>query len=465
MANVFDDLYAGSGSSRPTDAPAASGKNVFDDLYGSASAKPSLGLSPTRTPFDEMKPQPETENTTGKTKITDYLLSAPKGINAFVQGVYSLANAATVGYGRAVEAIAPSLGHQYSLDEAIGKLEGYRPSEVFNDVQDKYQADTSPAMQKNYSDLNNENFLGAVKLVATRPSLAMDMLIQSAPSMAGMVGIVRKAAVTAGEAAIKTAMEQGITDPTHLAKIGQTAAIRAGTVADVLTNAGIEGGQSGAQAKQDVMSRSHDDLMRTSSDYRQLIADGNPQDEAKNILADHVEAATAAVAGAIGGGATLLTGAGAFEARVFGGKAAGGIHGGLLDMAKNIGMESAKQSVQGGGNQLGLNFADQQYIDDRIGVDLMRGVGSRAGAGGALGAMTGGVLHLAGQEAKLRRTNEAPTKQATSGNNSTELPLAELHAKQLANRSFFSTAHPLTEEEWKALKAGDVLSGGMPSGK
>jgi hypothetical protein len=470
--NVFDSIYGGAGNAENPSAasppPATSTPNVFDELYSgksvAAPTQPGLGLSGTSTPFDEMNPPAKQAKSGSSTTLKDYLIAAPKGINALVQGIYSLADTASVVSGRALESIFPSLGHQYSLDEALGKASGTgeRPSEVFNKTQEKYLADNSPAMKQKYAELSNaDGFINAAKVVLTDPALAVDMLIQSAPSTAGMVGVIRKAASAGGLSAIEAAKAKGIVDQKLLTEIGQKAAIRSGTIASVLTNAGIEGGQSGAQAKQDVLRMSHDDLLK-SVDYQNLLSEGHQQDEARNILSDRVASATTAIAGVISGAATALTGAGAFESKIFAGKATGGVKGGIFEFVKNIGKETAEEAVQSGGDQFGQNVAEQQIVAP--GIDLMKGVGNQAGAGAAIGAMTGGLFHLAGQKTKMRQTNKTPTKRVTTDSNSTKDPLEELYARQLQNRPWYSTTHPLSPNQWRALNAGSILSGTFPGG-
>jgi len=157
-------------------------------------------------------------------------------------------------------------------------------------------------------------------------------------------------------------------------------ALAAGEAAPVLGAIGaIEGGGAYQQVAADVMSRSHDTLMKDSPMYRGLIADGMSQDEAKTTVANRTGllsgAITAPLAAATG---TLVS---KFEGSPFAAKS-------LQQVVGNILKEPIEEGIQGGTSQLAQNYAETQISNQN--KDLAEGVGRQIGEGALYGlGMTG----------------------------------------------------------------------------
>jgi hypothetical protein len=157
-------------------------------------------------------------------------------------------------------------------------------------------------------------------------------------------------------------------------------AVKAGEKAPILTAIGaMEGGGSYQQSVNEVMGRSHDQLMQESPMYREMVA-ADPdnkelQQEAKEAVANRngllAAAITAPLAAATG---TLVSRfEGAPLARASGRAAAG-----------NIVRETGEETIQGATGQLAQNYAERQTANEN--ASMSEGVGRQVGEGALYGA-------------------------------------------------------------------------------
>lgn len=145
--------------------------------------------------------------------------------------------------------------------------------------------------------------------------------------------------------------------------LGTTAAIGA-----------TEAGGSYAQSAQDIMERSHDELMKGSQLYRTLISQGESQDDAKSAVANSTALTSAAITAPVAIAAGRLVSK--FEGNPL------GVGSGRV-LAGNIARETAEESIQSGAGQLAQNVADQQIANKD--ASLSEGVGRQIAEGGLYG--------------------------------------------------------------------------------
>lgn len=190
-------------------------------------------------------------------------------------------------------------------------------------------------------------------------------------------GPIAKGAAVVGKVAVGQLLKRGV--------IAEAAALKAskfGAKITMPTTIGaMEAGGTYTQTVQQVMSMSHEGLMRTSEDYRGLIEDGwNPED-AKTEIATSAGLTAAAiqfpVAAATG---TLVS---KFEANPFKGV------GSALGVAKNSASEAIEEAIQSGSGAAAGNFGVSAFADPN--QDMLAGVGEQAGLGGLFGSMSAGV--------------------------------------------------------------------------
>ena len=161
-----------------------------------------------------------------------------------------------------------------------------------------------------------------------------------------------------------------------LAKIGQTAAA-GGSIGLV------EGGGAYTGAVNEVMNRSPEELMATSSDFRALVESGLDPLTAQRQLADDAGQKTAAnvapVAALIGAAVSPLSGGTAANA--------------LRQAPSSLFREPVEEGLQGGTGQLIQNAVIKQDVDAQQG--LTEGVGRQAGEGALYGLGMSGTLAAA----------------------------------------------------------------------
>lgn len=148
----------------------------------------------------------------------------------------------------------------------------------------------------------------------------------------------------------------------------------AGRLGMTTSIAATEAGGSYAQVTDEVMSRTHKELMEGSQAYRDMIAGGTSQEEAKQAVANQTGLMAAAITAPVAAAAGRLV-------HKFEGNPLGLGSGRVL--AGNIGRETAEESIQSGAGQFAQNVADQQLADNS--ASLTEGVGRAAAEGGLYG--------------------------------------------------------------------------------
>ena len=161
-----------------------------------------------------------------------------------------------------------------------------------------------------------------------------------------------------------------------LAKIGQTAAA-GGSIGLV------EGGGAYTGAVNEVMNRSPEELMATSSDFRALVESGLDPLTAQRQLADDAGQKTAAIVAPV---AALI---GAAVSPLSGGTAANA----LRQAPASLSREPVEEGLQGGTGQLIQNAVIKQDVDAQ--QRLTEGVGRQAGEGALYGLGMTGTLAAA----------------------------------------------------------------------
>lgn len=166
----------------------------------------------------------------------------------------------------------------------------------------------------------------------------------------------------------------------------------------------MEGGGAYQQTAADVMKKSHDELMKTSEDYRAFLDQGFTQDEAKRRLAGQAGQIAAAIQALIGAATGPLVGR--LELAPFS-------VGSLGSIASNLLRETVEEGIQSGTGQLAQNVATQAKVN-KI-QDLLEGVGEQAGMGALYGMGTAGALQVPGGAAKAAAPIGRTTMAAARG--------------------------------------------------
>lgn len=144
---------------------------------------------------------------------------------------------------------------------------------------------------------------------------------------------------------------------------------------------GLEAGGSYQQSGTEVMKMSHEQLLKTSPDYAQMVLRGMDPDEARSTVANRTALTAAALTlpAAIAAG-KLVDGFASNPMKLVSGKAAVG----------NLGKETVEEAIQGGTGQLAQNYATQINADNT--KSLSEGVGEQIGTGALYGLGTAGAL-------------------------------------------------------------------------
>lgn len=192
------------------------------------------------------------------------------------------------------------------------------------------------------------------------------------------VGPVSKAIGAVGGTALSNSAKAGLALQAELGGVAGTSArlaLAAGSQAPVLGAIGaIEGGGAYQQVTADVMERSHDQLMKDSPSYRDLIAQGVDKEEAKREIANRTGLISAAITAPLAAATGTLVSK--FEGSPFAAKSLGQVVG-------NIIKEPLEEGIQGGTSQLAQNFAESQVANEN--KDLTEGVGRQIGEGALYG--------------------------------------------------------------------------------
>ena len=151
-------------------------------------------------------------------------------------------------------------------------------------------------------------------------------------------------------------------------------AATAGKLGMTTSIAATEAGGSYAQSADAIMDRTHEQLMEGSQSYRDLIAGGTSQEDAKQAVANQTGLFAAAVT------APAAAAAGRLVAKFEGNPLALGSG---KQLAGNVLKETTEESVQSGAGQLAQNVAEQQLANSD--KDLSEGVGRGIAEGGLYG--------------------------------------------------------------------------------
>lgn len=385
--------------------------------------------------------QPRTFSQGAADTVTDIgtgLVNAFGGIGAFGAGLVS---------DRAGVAIAKELGdfNEWSQSTQSPALQARR------NVQAAQLASASRDNQA-LTESNPDTFMGgierigrdvlsSVRIGASDPvtlgsgiSQGVGSLLAAGPLIAGVRNAVPRGtrAGIAAAAAIDAAT-------------GTTSAARAlnaaGSLAPAATAIGaMEGGGAFQSTVNRVLEQSHDDLMRTSEDYRAYIQEGMSQEDAKTRLA----AETGRIAGGLqaGLGAVVSPLVGRFEANPLGRQTLGSAGANML-------AQTIEEGVQGAGSQLAENTAVRMRVD--ADQDLLDGVGEQAGLGALYGLGTSAVIQAPGVAANAARP-VAKATMATARNvgkvaNAATAPAREaLRKRGEAIQAQNEKASPLSDE-------------------
>lgn len=201
---------------------------------------------------------------------------------------------------------------------------------------------------------------------------------------------------------------------------GGAAAGRLTTLADRAAMPGVigamEAGGAYSGAVNEVMAMSHDDLMRTSPKYAELIQQGWDPEEAKRDVATSGGLTAAAIQFPIAAlSGTLVS---KFEASPFKVPSLG-------SAARSIGLQTVEEGIQSGSGQAASNLGIQAFADPNR--DLSQGVGEQVGLGALYGSMSAGAVQApsitqsaamrgvgAASNAVLRRVQENQEKNEAS---------------------------------------------------
>lgn len=275
------------------------------------------------------------------------------------------------------------------------------------------------------------NVISSISNATEDPATLLNGVSQAVGSLFA-VGPLSKVIGSAG-GALSNSTKAGLALQAELggaSGVASRLALAAGEAAPVVGAIGaIEGGGAYQQVAADVMSRSHDTLMKDSPMYRGLIADGMSQDEAKTTVANRTGllsgAITAPLAAATG---TLVS---KFEGSPFAAKS-------LQQVVGNILKEPIEEGIQGGTSQLAQNYAETQTSNQN--KDLADGVGRQIGEGALYGlGMTGLVQAPIGAGRALQAVSPfakiAADRAKAMASNAGQAITARADALEAANRA------------------------------
>lgn len=144
-----------------------------------------------------------------------------------------------------------------------------------------------------------------------------------------------------------------------------------------------EGGGAYSQIAADIAGRDHETLVTESPRYRELLAEGMSQQDAKTQLANETGQLSAAITAPLAVATGALTGVARFQANPLG---AGSVSQALREALG----ETVEEGIQGGVSQAAQNFAEQQLANEN--QSLTEGVGRAIGEGAIYGLGMSGVM-------------------------------------------------------------------------
>ena len=351
-----------------------------------AAWKKSQGIIETPPAQDSSRPlEGDFIGDTGRSLLTG-------GVN-IVKGVYELGNLATGG----------------ALDEAIQSRTGTTGTQNFAEGVQQIREKDSPALQAQRKELEDaKGFVDSFTTVLTNPRLAGSMLFEMAPQLATV-------ALAARTVAVKTfawGLETGLS-----ADAASTLAATNATRTVLGVNSVLEGTAAGSDARSSILGMKEEELAK-SPQYQKLLAELGDPKLARMKLANDASVVSTALAGTISLVLNKVSGAGELEAKVLGGVTGVAEEGVKKTIAKEVAKGVAKETVQEAGEEGGSQFAQnvgEMTSGARPDKDLLEGVPEAAGAGGALGGVSGGFF---GGVSSLK--GKTPTPDTATGTTQTD---------------------------------------------
>lgn len=202
---------------------------------------------------------------------------------------------------------------------------------------------------------------GGVSRVVENPALAKSTIAQGVGSLltAGPLGKVVSAVGVPAKAAIPTAI------------------------------GAMEAGGAYSGTVQEIMGRSHEDLLQTSPDYAEMIKSGMSPDQAKTSIADNAGKLAASIQGPVG--AVLGKGVAAFEAAPLALRP-------VREAVGNLVREGVEEGAQSATGQVSQNLGVSIQADPNQG--LLEGAGSQAVLGVVGGVGSAGAVQAPGASLK-----------------------------------------------------------------
>ena len=291
------------------------------------------------------------------------------GVN-IAKGVYEIGNLATGG----------------GFDEAIKARTGKTGTENIAEGIQQIREKDSPALQAQRKELEDaKGFVDSFTTVLTNPRLAGSMLFEMAPQLATVALAARTVAVRT----FAWGLESGLS-----AEAASTLAATNATRTVIGVNATLEGTAAGSDARSSILAMKEEELAQ-SPQYQKLLVELGSPELARMKLANDASVVSTALAATISAVLNKVSGAGELEAKVLGGVtgiAEQGIKKSIAkEVAKGVGKETIQEAGEEGGSQFASNVGEMAS-GARPDKDLLEGVPEAAGAGGALGGVSGGFF-------------------------------------------------------------------------
>ena len=313
--------------------------------------------------------------------------------SGFVNGLAGLAN---LGIG----ALSPEAGATVAkkIGDANEWLRGTQSDELntARRVQDaaNFLDERDNRVQEVIDEENgNSGFISGLKRIGrdaidsvSNATLAPALLADGTANAAGSLlaaGPITKGLSKLGTLALSNNVGRAAVLATEMSGKAGQAAVTAATKAPVLgAIGGMEAGGAYQQVAADIMGRDHDKLMAESPMYRDLIAQGVSQDDAKAQVADRTGKMSALITAPLAAATGTLVSR--FEGDVLAARAG-------REALGNLGREATEEGIQGGVSQLAQNYAESQYANEN--KSLTEGVGRQVGEGALYGMGAAGVTH------------------------------------------------------------------------
>ena len=229
--------------------------------------------------------------------------------------------------------------------------------------------------------------IDSVSNAGLAPALLADGTAQAVGSLLA-AGPISKAIGAAARGVVPEATRRGIGMAGAMdAAAGNLSAARGlaavGESAPILTAiGGMEAGGAYQQVVSDIMGRDHETLMKESPMYRELIANGTSQEDAKAQVANRTGLISAGITAPLAAATGTLVSR--FEGNPLGSRS-------VTEALGNLFREPIEEGVQGATSQLAQNFAEQQVANENR--SLTEGVGRQVGEGALFGLGAAGVTN------------------------------------------------------------------------